>query len=71
MDWVLQKVKIEVNEEGTEAAAVTEAVAAEGDAMPVEEPIELHLDSPFVYGIIDLETGAPLFIGLLEDPTAE
>lgn len=71
LDWVFQKVKIEVNEEGTEAAAVTEAVAAEGDAMPVEEPIELHLDSPFVYGIIDLETGAPLFIGLLEDPTAE
>ena len=70
LDWVFQKVKIEVNEEGTEAAAVTEAVAATESA-PMEDPINLHLDNPFVYGIIDLETGTPLFLGLLEDPTAE
>lgn len=71
LSWVFQKVKIEVNEEGTEAAAVTEAMAATGAAMPMDDPIDLHLDSPFVYCIIDLETGAPLFIGLLEDPAAE
>lgn len=71
LSWVFQKVKIEVNEEGTEAAAVTEAAAAEGAAEPIEEPINLHLDSPFVYAVLDLETGMPLFIGLLEDPAAE
>lgn len=71
LDWVFQKVKIEVNEEGTEAAAVTEAAAAAGAAMPVEEPVNLFLDSPFVYAVLDLESGAPLFLGLLEDPAAE
>jgi len=71
LSWVFQKVKIEVNEEGTEAAAVTEVAATEGAMMPVEEPVNLHLDSPFVYAVVDFETGVPLFIGLLEDPTAE
>lgn len=68
---VFQKVKIEVNEEGTEAAAVTEAVAADGAAAVMEDPAELHLDSPFVYGVMDTETGVPLFIGLLEDPSVK
>ncbi len=69
LDWVFQKIKIEVNEEGTEAAAVTEAVACdEGAFMPSEPPVELKLDSPFAYAVLDLETGVPLFIGLLENP---
>jgi len=71
LSYVFQKVKIEVNEEGTEAAAVTEAVAADGAAAIMEEPINIHLDSPFVYAVVDTETGVPLFLGLLEDPTAE
>ncbi|MBQ3257665.1 MAG: serpin family protein [Oscillospiraceae bacterium] len=71
LSHVFQKVKIEVNEEGTEAAAVTEAVAADGATAVMEDPAELHLDSPFVYGVMDTETGVPLFIGLLEDPSAE
>jgi len=71
LSYVFQKVKIEVNEDGTEAAAVTEAVAADGAADIVEDSVELHLDSPFVYGVVDTETGVPLFIGLLEDPSVE
>lgn len=53
-----------------EAAAVTEAAAA-GCGAPMEDPVVLQLDSPFVYGVIDVETGLPLFIGFLEDPSAE
>ena len=64
---VLQKVKILVDEDGTEAAAVTEAIiAARGALIP---DVTLHLDSPFVYAVVDLSTGAPLFIGVLDDPS--
>ena len=62
-----QIVRIQVDEEGTKAAAVTEIAASES-AMIVEEPIELHFDSPFLYMIIDTETGVPIFMGILENP---
>ena len=62
-----QIVRIQVDEEGTKAAAVTEIAASE-TAMIVEEPIELHFDSPFLYMIIDTETGMPIFMGILENP---
>jgi serpin B len=37
--------------------------------MPPTGP-ELVFDRPFLYGILDLETGIPLFTGVMEDPTA-
>ena len=61
---VLRKTVLKVNEKGTEAAAVTVA-ALEGAAMPVDL-IELCFDRPFVCGIVDLEGGAPLFLGTVE-----
>ena len=62
------RAKIEVNEEGTEAAAATvvEAVPASAPA-PVEYE-ELILDRPFCYAIVDLERGVPLFLGTFERP---
>ncbi|MDO4428411.1 MAG: serpin family protein [Atopobiaceae bacterium] len=61
---VLHKTFIDVNEEGTRAAAATviamDAAAAPGD------PIEYHeviLDRPFVYLIMDLRCDLPVFIG--------
>ena len=67
---VLQKVKIEVDEKGTEAAAVTEAAMAL-NCMPPDDMVELHLDSPFVYAVMDMESGMPLFIGVLDDPSVQ
>ena len=63
---VVHAAKLEVNEKGTEAAAVT--AIAEPKAGPGEPPegITLVLDRPFLYGIIDLDTGAPLFLGTYE-----
>ncbi|HML47260.1 MAG TPA: serpin family protein, partial [Clostridia bacterium] len=58
-----------VNEEGTEAAASTIAEILCGSAMPTEEPLELRLDSPFVYAVVDLGTNLPLFIGCMDDPS--
>ncbi|NLF79700.1 MAG: serine proteinase inhibitor, partial [Clostridia bacterium] len=54
-------------EEGTEAAAVTEVQVNETSA-PAEEPIILNLDSPFLYAVVDLDSGLPLFIGIMDDP---
>ena len=57
--------KIEVNEKGTEAAAATAVAPASGAAAP-QEGITLILDRPFLYGIVDLYTGVPLFLGTYE-----
>lgn len=63
-----QKVKIQVDEEGTRAAAVTEILVGEGGMLLEKEPLELHFDSPYLYMLIDRETGVPLFLGIMENP---
>ncbi len=67
---VLHKTFIQVDEEGTEAAAVTSVgmrtTATEGGngAIPV-----IVLDRPFVYVIREHDTGTILFIGKLAEPS--
>ena len=51
-----------MDEAGTEAAAATGVVFRE-TAMVDEDPIELRIDRPFIYTIIDKETGTVLFLG--------
>ena len=51
------------------ATAVTAAVMKATSAAPAEDPIVLRFDRPFVCGIVDLETGAPLFLGTVENLT--
>lgn len=62
-----QMVKVQVDEEGTKAAAVTE-ITAGGVIEISEEPLEIHLDHPFVYGIVDTVSGVPLFVGVMDRP---
>lgn len=64
---VLHKTYIRVDEKGTEAAAVT-SVEISLTSLPVVDQT-MTLDHPFVYGVLDLSTGTPLFVGLLEDPS--
>ncbi len=60
---VLHKTHIEVDEQGTKAAAVT-AVEIECGAMPSEENLKIvELNRPFVYLLIDCREQLPLFIG--------
>ena len=68
LSQVIHATKLEVNEEGTKAAAATVVEAPAGSAAPLEEPqgIELDFDRPFLYGIVDLENGVPLFLGTFE-----
>jgi serpin B len=65
---VFHKAFVDVNEEGTEAAAATGAAMAAA-AMPVREnPQEFRADHPFIFLIRDEATGCILFIGRITDP---
>lgn len=61
---MLQKAKIEVNEKGTKAAAVTAGIMTMS-AFDPEEPkhVNFHADRPFVYVISERSSGAIFFIG--------
>lgn len=58
---VMHKTFIEVDQEGTRAAASTLVGA---DTMSLMEPYSVFLNRPFVYMIVDTETNLPLFIGV-------
>jgi serine protease inhibitor len=64
-----QKVFIEVNEEGTEAAAVT-GVEVRTTSAPAP-PMQFTVDRPFVLAIRDDQTGALLFVGQVNDPVTQ
>ena len=66
LSQVIHAAKIEVNEQGTEAAAATVVEAVGGSAAPPETGVTLIFDRPFLYGIVDLQTGVPLFFGTFE-----
>jgi len=64
---VVQKTFLEIGERGTEAAAAT-AVVVETAAAPVQGPVVLELNRPFLVAIRDDTTGALLFLGLIMEP---
>jgi serpin B len=64
---VIHKAFVEVNEEGTEAAAATGVVMAFAMARPAE-PAVFRADHPFLFVIRDEKSGAFLFLGRLADP---
>lgn len=66
---VKHKTYVRVDEKGTEASAAT-SVEVSVTSMPVYECL-LMFDRPFIYGIVDNQTGLPLFFGILENPAAE
>lgn len=62
---IIQKCKIELDENGTKAAAVT-MIAMKDNAIFIEEPPEIkevHLNRPFYYLIMDEIAGQVWFIG--------
>jgi len=63
----LQKVYLDVDEEGTEAAAVTGLVLAVPTSAP-PPPIEFVVDRPFLFVLRDEVTGADLFVGSIRRP---
>jgi serine protease inhibitor len=65
---VKQKSYADVNEEGTEAAAVTTVAMHAMAIMEPLKPFEMTVDRPFFFVIEDSETGSILFLGLVYDP---
>jgi serpin B len=65
---VKQKSYVDVNEEGTEAAAVTTVVMTLSAVMEPVEPFEMIVDRPFVFVIEDSQTKSILFMGVVYDP---
>jgi serine protease inhibitor len=63
LSTVVQKTYIRVDEEGTEAAAVT------GGAMVESAPPQFRADRPFLIIISDTETDVVLFLGQVTDPS--
>lgn len=64
---VIHKAFVEVNEEGTEAAAATAVVMKLEAAMPEPIPV-FRADHPFLFIIRDTKTGSILFMGRVAKP---
>ena len=67
---VLHETFLLIDEEGTEAAAATiiTLTPLSEPAPPEIEPVPVILDRPFLYRIVDQQTGATLFIGQIVNP---
>jgi serpin B len=64
---VIHKARIEVNEEGSVAAAAT-AVIMLPKSMPMSRPEVFRADRPFLFMIVHDTTGSILFMGKLSNP---
>jgi serine protease inhibitor len=68
IDWIRQKTYVDVNEEGTEAAAVT-GIGFRAMAVRREDPpFRMVVDRPFFLAIRENQSGAILFLGAITDP---
>jgi serpin B len=67
---VLHKAFVDVNEEGSEAAAATAVVVGRDSLHVWPEPVEFRADRPFVFAIRENKTGAALFLGRYSGPKA-
>lgn len=67
---VIHQAFVEVDEEGTEAAAATAVIMGKGSAqIPNDEPKQFVADHPFIFVIRDTQSGTILFMGRVADPT--
>ncbi|MBD1825878.1 serpin family protein [Cyanobacteria bacterium FACHB-DQ100] len=71
IDQVKHKTFVEVNEEGTEAAAVT-SIGIVTTSLPIEQaPFKMTVDRPFFCAIRDNRTGEILFMGSIVNPESK
>jgi serpin B len=67
LDQAVHRANITVDEWGTEAAALTGL--AFPSSLPPPSDVTIRADRPFAFAIVDTNTGTPLFIGHVADPT--
>jgi serpin B len=65
---VVHKAYVDVNEEGTEAAAATGVIIGATGMLPAKPIPVFRADHPFVFLIVDDETGNILFMGRVVNP---
>jgi len=65
---VVHKAFVDVNEEGTEAAAATAVVIATESAAVPQPPVPFRADHPFLFFIRDTATNTILFMGRVTEP---
>jgi serpin B len=65
---VMHQVVVNLDEEGTEAAAATGVVITRSAVQIRPAPVPFRVDRPFLYAIRDVKTGAILFFGRVADP---
>ncbi len=68
----IHKAFIDVDEQGTEAAAATAIVmyaTAMQQRFPAPPPIVFRADHPFLFILLDTKSGSMLFLGRVADPT--
>ncbi len=69
IDDVIHKAFVEVNEEGTEAAAATAVIMlSKASVERTKKPVVFRADHPFIFIIQHNTTGAILFIGKVYEP---
>lgn len=64
---VLQKATVELDEQGTRAAAVT-GVDVSAVSAPPPIPFRIVADRPFLFAIVHEQTGIVLFLGIVREP---
>jgi serpin B len=67
IDRAVHEAVVEVDEQGTEAAAATAVVMRVVSFRP-DEPVVVEVDRPFLFLVVDRPTGAVLFLGRVEQP---
>jgi serine protease inhibitor len=65
---VAHKAYVDVDEQGTEAAAATGAVFQMLAVVQTPPPVTMIVDRPFLFAIIHTPTGLPLFVGQVSHP---
>lgn len=66
LDDILHRARIDVDEQGTEAAAATAVFARQ--SMDRRQPVDFVIDRPFLFLLRDLRDGGVLFFGRVVDP---
>lgn len=65
---IAHKAYIDVDEQGTEAAAATAVMFAAAGLLRMPAPVTMVVDRPFLFAIIDTATSTPLFLGQVSNP---
>lgn len=62
VDFVKQNTFLAIDEEGTEAVAIT-IIGMKDAAAPIYESVEFFVDQPFIFQIREVQKGTVLFVG--------